>query len=537
MWTAYVNCNDLAWDNPSVSVSKEVGAKACFEASFTNNGGTQQVWTLSGIPTWLTASVEDGAAEPLTTTTVRFDISEGMAIGTYEETVYLTGNDNIPTPLTIRLNVTGEVPEWEVNPADFENTMNLVGTLSIMGQPSDDAEDLVAAFIDGECRGVAHPVYNTRYDNYFVQLDIYGNDEDAGKTVVFYAYDNSTGTKYPQLNTSQTITFRDNHVYGNFAAPVVLDATDLIEQSNNLVQGWNWISFYAHADKMGVEDVLSPVAAQAEVVKSQTEFGTFENGKFFGKAFDTDNRSMYKVRMAAPQTLNVIGKRLTSEQRTIVLQPGWNWIAYNAMQTASVGDALAGMNPQDGDVIKGQKGFALYDGYEWNGSLKALTPGKGYMIQSAATGKRTFEYPTATSRYAAAPMIVDQMSGIFEPVDYHKYPGNMCIVAAVTWEDEPAIGSEVGVFDNDDCRTVEIADGEGFAYFTVPGDETQTLFFKMVRDDVEYVSDVTVTYEEDALIGTHSAPLVVAFDDTSYIYNIIDDADNCETQWFTVGGV
>ena len=537
MWTAYVNCNDLAWDNPSVSVSKEVGAKACFEASFTNNGGTQQVWTLSGIPTWLTASVEDGAAEPLTTTTVRFDISEGMAIGTYEETVYLTGNDNIPTPLTIRLNVTGEVPEWEVNPADFENTMNLVGTLSIMGQPSDDAEDLVAAFIDGECRGVAHPVYNTRYDNYFVQLDIYGNDEDAGKTVVFYAYDNSTGTKYPQLNTSQTITFRDNHVYGNFAAPVVLDATDLIEQSNNLVQGWNWISFYAHADKMGAEDVFSPVAAQAEVVKSQTEFGTFENGKFFGKAFDTDNRSMYKVRMAAPQTLNVIGKRLTSEQRTIVLQPGWNWIAYNAMQTASVGDALAGMNPQDGDVIKGQKGFALYDGYEWNGSLKALTPGKGYMIQSAATGKRTFEYSTATSRYAAAPMIVDQMPGVFEPVDYHKYPGNMCIVAVVTWEGEPAIGSEVGVFDNDECRTVEIADGEGFAYFTVPGDETQTLFFKMVRDDVEYVSDVTVTYEEDALIGTHSAPLVVAFDDTSYIYNIIDDADNCETQWFTVGGV
>ena len=415
--------------------------------------------------------------------------------------------------------------------------MNLVGTLSIMGQPSDDAEDLVAAFIDGECRGVAHPVYNTRYDNYFVQLDIYGNDEDAGKTVVFYAYDNSTGTKYPQLNTSQTITFRDNHVYGNFAAPVVLDATDLIEQSNNLVQGWNWISFYAHADKMGAEDVFSPVAAQAEVVKSQTEFGTFENGKFFGKAFDTDNRSMYKIRMAAPQTLNVIGKRLTSEQRTIVLQPGWNWIAYNAMQTASVGDALAGMNPQDGDVIKGQKGFALYDGYEWNGSLKALTPGKGYMIQSAATGKRTFEYPTATSRYAAAPLIVDQTSSVFEPVDYHKYPGNMCIVAAVTWEGEPAIGSEVGVFDNDECRTVEIADGEGFAYFTVPGDETQTLFFKMVRDDVEYVSDVTVAYEEDALIGTHSAPLVVAFDDASYIHNIFDDADNCETKWFTIGGV
>ena len=95
MWTAYVNCNELAWDNPSITINKQVGEAHSFEASFTNNGGTQQVWTLSGLPSWLTASVEEGAAEALTTTTVNFDISEGIAIGKYEETVYLTGNDDI----------------------------------------------------------------------------------------------------------------------------------------------------------------------------------------------------------------------------------------------------------------------------------------------------------------------------------------------------------------------------------------------------------------------------------------------------------
>lgn len=58
----------------------------------------------------------------------------------------------------------------------------------------------------------------------------------------------------------------------------------------------------------------------------------------------------------------------------------------------------------------------------------------------------------------------------------------------------------------------------------------------MVRDGVEYVSDVTVTYKEDALIGTHSSPLVVAFSSTSHVDAILAD-DDSETQWYTVGGV
>lgn len=113
----------------------------------------------------------------------------------------------------------------------------------------------------------------------------------------------------------------------------------------------------------------------------------------------------------------------------------------------------------------------------------------------------------------------------------------MCIVASITWEGEPAIGSQVAVFDGNECRTTEVADGEGYAYFTVPGDESLTLYFKMVRDGVEYVSDVTVTYEEDALIGTHSSPLVVAFSSTSHVDAILADDANTQTQWYTVGGV
>ncbi len=516
------------------------------EVSFTNNGGTQQVWTLSELPAWLTASKEEGAAEALTTTTIGFDIPQSVAIGTYEGTVYLTGNEDISSALTINLKVTGDVPQWSVNAADYENSINLVGTLSYLGQPTNDAEDLVAAFIDGECRGVAHPVYNARYDNYFVMMDIYGNKADAGKGVIFYAYDSSTGTKYPELSTSQEITFRDNQVYGTFASPIILNAEDLIEQTRNLVQGWNWISFYVRANELAVEKIFNPIAASADVVKSQSDFAMFENGSFYGTSFDTDNSSMYKVHMTAPQVLNTVGRRLTAEERAITLKPGWNWVAYNAMQTASVIDALAPMNPQDGDVIKAQQGFAMYDGYEWNGSLKSLTPGQGYMIQSAAASDRSFEYPTQTANSSLSiegltPQLMSEQpleysTSTFNPIDYHIFPGNMCIVACVTWEGTPLVGCEVGVFDEENCRVAKITDHEGYAYFAVPGDESMPLNFRLVYDGEIYTSDITVSYEEDAIIGTHSNPLIVSFDKNG-LDNIFVNAEDCDIQWYTVSGI
>ena len=51
--------------------------------------------------------------------------------------------------------------------------MSIIGSLDILGVMSDDEDDIVAAFIGDECRGVAHPVYKERYDGYYVTMDIY----------------------------------------------------------------------------------------------------------------------------------------------------------------------------------------------------------------------------------------------------------------------------------------------------------------------------------------------------------------------------
>ncbi len=535
-WSAYINNNELAWSENSIKMTKKAGESHTFEASFTNKSGKQQMWTISGMPSWLKADTEYGTVDPLATETISFEVTEATPVGKYDETVYLTGNDGIATPLTLSLTMEGDKPDWTVDKGKYESTMSIIGTLSILGKPSYNADDIVGVFVDGECRGIAHPAYNERYDNSFLLLDVYGNDDDAGKVLTFKAYDASTGIMYPVTTTSQDVTFSANVLIGKYAAPLLIETADKIEQTTLLSTGWNWTSFYVNADDMNVSSVFASVADGVETVKTKDEFANCDKGIWYGKTFDVDNRSMYKARMSSTKVLKLIGRYGSKEDRTITVVPGWNWIAYNNTQTASVADALAGMDPQDGDMIKGQYGFALFDGYEWTGSLKALTPGQGYMLQSASANVRTFNYPSSLPAYVQKKAAAQCKQYSFSPIDHHKYPSNMTITARVTFDGAVQQDAEVGVFAGDECRTAEFTDADGYAYFTVPGDGKCTLRFMLAKDGQTWLSDVTLDFAEDAICGSYKLPFEVTFGKTTFIDGITAD-DDTNTRWYDLNGM
>ena len=535
-WSAYINNNELAWSENSIKMTKKAGESHTFEASFTNKSGKQQMWTISGMPSWLKADTEYGTVDPLATETISFEVTEATPVGKYDETVYLTGNDGIATPLTLSLTMEGDKPDWTVDKGKYESTMSIIGTLSILGKPSYNADDIVGVFVDGECRGIAHPAYNERYDNSFLLLDVYGNDDDAGKVLTFKAYDASTGIMYPVTTTSQDVTFSANVLIGKYAAPLLIETADKIEQTTLLSTGWNWTSFYVNADDMNVSSVFASVADGVETVKTKDEFANCDKGTWYGKTFDVDNRSMYKARMSSTKVLKLIGRYGSKEDRTITVVPGWNWIAYNNTQTASVADALAGMDPQDGDMIKGQYGFALFDGYEWTGSLKALTPGQGYMLQSASANVRTFNYPSSLPAYVQKKAAAQCKQYSFSPIDHHKYPSNMTITARVTFDGAVQQDAEVGVFAGDECRTAEFTDADGYAYFTVPGDGKCTLRFMLAKDGQTWLSDVTLDFAEDAICGSYKLPFEVTFGKTTFIDGITAD-DDTNTRWYDLNGM
>ena len=537
-WSAFVNRRQLSWSDNVVTLTKKLGESLAFSVKVVNNSGKQQMWEISGMPSWLTADTDNGTTDPLVQDDVTFTIAKSTPIGTYSQTVYLVGGDAIEVPLTLNLTVTGDEPEWMVDKSDYENTMNMIAQLSILGTPSADTADKLAVFVGDECRGVGRPVYSKRYDSYYVLLDIYGNAADEGTNLSFRAYDASTGMVYTQLECSNgDVAFTKDQIAGTYADPVLLNALDYQEQTTSLTKGWNWMALYVQPDDMSMQTVLAPINAEVTMAKSQTGFMESTGSEWYGNEIMMNNSEMYKINLSAPATLKVLGRVADPSSRLITVKQGWNWIAYNATSAMSLDEAFAGMQPEDGDVVKAQSCFAVYDGYEWAGTLSLLEPSQGYMLYSVATSDRTFAYPSAgqTDKTAKARARRLPPAGYFEPVDYHKYPDNMSLIARVTFDGNELPGAEIGIYAGDECRSHAYTNDAGLAYVTIPGNAKTTLTFKLLYKGKVYTSTTTLDYESDGIVGSTFNPFVINFDTTTGIGTLTVDADE-NTEWFTVSG-
>ena len=537
-WSAFVNRRQLSWSDNVVTLTKKLGESLAFSVKVVNNGGKQQMWEISGMPSWLTADTDNGTTDPLVQDDVTFTIAKSTPIGTYSQTVYLVGGDAIEVPLTLNLTVTGDEPEWMVDKSDYENTMNMIAQLSILGTPSADTADKLAVFVGDECRGVGRPVYSKRYDSYYVLLDIYGNAADEGTNLSFRAYDASTGMVYTQLECSNgDVAFTKDQIAGTYADPILLNAIDYQEQTTSLTKGWNWMALYVQPDDMSMQTVLAPINAEVTMAKSQTGFMESTGSEWYGNEIMMNNSEMYKINLSAPATLKVLGRVADPSSRLITVKQGWNWIAYNATSAMSLDEAFAGMQPEDGDVVKAQSCFAVYDGYEWAGTLSLLEPGQGYMLYSVATADRTFAYPSAGQIDKTVKARARRLppAGYFEPVDYHKYPDNMSLIARVTFDGNELPGAEIGIYAGDECRSHAYTNDAGLAYVTIPGNAKTTLTFKLLYKGKVYTSTTTLDYESDGIVGSTFNPFVINFDTMTGIGTLTVDADE-NTEWFTVSG-
>jgi gliding motility-associated-like protein len=122
---------------------------------------------------------------------------------------------------------------WQVNPADFSNSMIIVGAININKSESLDAGDQVAAFIDGECRGVASISYFAEVDRYLAYLFIYSNGV-RGEEISFKLYDASADQVF---DVPETEPFESNGGIGDAAKPYVFANVTL--SSEALITGFS----------------------------------------------------------------------------------------------------------------------------------------------------------------------------------------------------------------------------------------------------------------------------------------------------------
>ena len=526
-WTTFVQLNTLKWTKDSVNIVKKYGDDYTLDVNIENRGGNTEYYTLYNMPQWLTLidSERTDDVAPLSTKTLRFQVNPLVPVGNYDLTIGLQGNNQILEPLRLVMKVHGEKPAWSVDPSKYENTMNIVGQVYVNGILVGNSESRIAAFIGDECRGIAAPeeVRGAAY----VTMTVFGNgDLDQQKPITFRIWDATTGVAYPDVNTSIEgspvhITFDTDRLIGDFDKPLVWTKGNMIEQHIKLKKKWTWLSLSVQPEDSRPLTVFPDLTTWNTLIKSHTS-EVYSTGAEWLGPLTIEVGQMYKVLLMKQLTnsrnldngITLKGQQVDLANTPITLRKNWNWIGYLPMTTMTPDEALAGANPQVGDRVKSQTAIAIYGPEGWEGNLKALESGQGYMYFNSSGEERQFVYPdktlTAQRAYARSALSRAKEVSIFSPVDPYDYPDNMSMVIRLTDGEEVVDTAEVAAFIGGECRAATRADN-GLYYLVIAGEgsglpiELRTCINGEIR-----VIDSSLTYTSDANVGTPWEPYVIA---------------------------
>lgn len=541
-WTALVQRNQLLWFENEVDVVGRIGEEKKFTATITNQSAQTEYWVLSDLPSWLSANFTSGSLPALGNQEITFTADASAPAGKSEFTVYMSGNNAILVPLTVNMNLKSQAPEWTVDASDFEGSATLFGVvkMNVDGKVvySEDEDDLVAAFIDEQCVGVTNVMYESFSDSYRAYLTIYGNSDFYGKEIELKVWDASTGIVHPVVKAydnaqadveseAKTLVYEDNAMWGDFDQTYLIYATNFIQQSTPLKKNWNWISVYVNNPDTDneVNGVLESLDSNGASIKSTDQI--IEYSDVYGWLGDDDliyNGKMYKLKMTKADTLVANGEQTTITD--IEVEKGWNWVPYTRNFPLSVDDAMAGASPVRNDQIKGQDGFAMYNGAVWTGKLTSLEPGKGYLYKSNSAEGTTIKYPAQrnVAPVAEARVMRTLQTSMFSPIDPSEYESNMTVLAIVKDGEEVVKNvQEVAVFNGSVCLAAATVESDGFFYLTIPGDKTlnERLALYVVVEGEVIKTSTSLYFGEDATYGNFDNPMLIALGEETSITNIL----------------
>ena len=519
-WSAFVRRNEVAWftDNGTqqLEILKPAAQPSSFKVTLVNKGGKQQPFSIQNIPSWLKATGTTGTLEPNSTREILFTIASDLTIGQYELDLFLDTDFNFDEKILLKVRVLGQGPDWMVNPAAFENSMSIIGKVRINGVFSSDIYSKLGAFVGDQPRGVASLEYDADYEEYFVYLNIYSN-QSSGESVSFKIWDATTGKVYKAtVNGDQSIAFIQNEVYGYKAAPYIFESTNFVDQSLTLNKGWTWVSLYARDPKLADINSLTQNMSrtQGDLIKSQTSFNLYDaSAGWTGGLSATGGlktAEMYKFKLGAANTLSLSGPEVDAAAFSVNIKPGWNWLTYPLSGNLNVREALSLLDASEGDVIKSQRGFSVYDPrIGWSGTLQYMVVGEGYMLKSNAAVAQLFSYPQVFT--ATGPGRTDN-TDVLTSENYALFEHNMNIIAEVTGEvpyDEVLVLDDQGTLRG--RGTIRSESGRWMSYLTVygSGSAQDHLEVYLASGGSRWVTGTTLTFAPDQLAGTLSQPLLL----------------------------
>lgn len=476
-WTAFVDRNQVIWQDNSFDLSIDYQTELNFETQVVNNSGESKIFEITNIPFWLEVSPSSGTIGPLTTTPIKFKVSEDINVGEYNTDLLLTTSDfGFAEKLNINVNIKKALPEdWVINPTDFEFSMNVIGQVSIDNVISRDENNLLGVFVNNECRGIAKLTYVSSYDNYQAFLSIY-SDVSFGEDLEFRVWEHQKGIVHTSLNHNLTDDkFTADTYQGTAANPKLFSTSNIIAGSIDVVEGWKWISFNLNGGALSsTNNALSTLnPTNGNVIKTrinvadgsggftqQSLFDTYSSGAniWYGSLSNNGGLSsglLYKIKLSEANKIKYEGSISDPINTPLNMVAGWNFVGYVGLANIPINEALANFNAQAGDLIKSQYFSAIYDpSFGWLGTLKVLSPNEGYMIRAA--NQQTFKFPSynSTAKRATKNGAKTTNKAANSPwkISAQDYENNMTIIGLLDNDELNANEGVLGAFVNGVCK-------------------------------------------------------------------------------------
>jgi hypothetical protein len=553
-WTAFINKNPIKMfvegQGDIVNLVKTTDLPLTFPITIVNQGGKADRYSFT-VPSWLKLSSTSGILDPNKSTTITATVDMNLAPGNYNNIISLTTNYGIDNKIQLNLRVLVKEPVLNFNPANFTQSMNIITKIKVDGIIATDIYDRVYAVAPGanglEVRGKAALAYDAQLNTYNVFLTVYSNVA-SGENISFFIWDATHGNFLEAtLNTAIAVPFVGDSVIGTFTNPAICENTNVAGQLVPLQQGWTWVSFNVNDSRFTSLNTMTAGLdlSTSDLIQSNVP-PLFDSYQFYSTGSTSNgwsggittsggitNNKMYKIKIARGGEFKLKGIPADLNTWTFSLLSGWNWMPYVANKNIPIGDALANLNPVDGDLIKSQSLFAIYSSSAraWKGTLTYLNQAEGYMIKVA--NAQTLTYPPyinkINARSSAKTITIgnekivlnrgyktstggglNELDNTTTPLsfDYSKFSNTMNAVVKL-----PEGFNEL-YFYNDahelrgNCKTISV-DGKELAFITIYGEKVENLTAYIGSNNRTQETTKTIKFSADALLGTIAKPIII----------------------------
>lgn len=408
-WSFRVNRNALEWTKNNIDQRQKQGVSSTFDAILSNSKGAKEItYSLVDLPSWLEVTGDhhantDYELGPGYDETVHFKVAPWLNPGehtTYVKAKTLSGIEIFKLKVTVE----SAKPAYNINPEDFAYKMNMTAQLVINDVASNDVNDMVAAYVDGQVRGYGSVKHFSSVDKNLVQLEIYSNKR-SGERIEFRVWDASDSKEY--LGVQEDYNFESDNILGSLNSPVTLTTGSSLVKRLPFSKGYYWMTFALHSkdtDVLKIPD-LHGFGDGDTIEDKEGNVATFDGTAWNGALTELSPESSYQVSLAANRVIEVFGEGIdTDVDIALNASPDLNWVGYlpeNMKQTSEALRSVSAKDAENGDIISGREGFAEYHDGTWVGSLTHLAPGLGYRIRVANAGVLNYLGISKADREAA----------------------------------------------------------------------------------------------------------------------------------------